>query len=205
MTANTLKDPAHRIDAHELEVASGTRTYVVAPVLSRRSENDLVRSPEAKLEEAKREVDSLTAEAARTRATLEAQITTLQGKIRQLEEEDVIFLRAVIDALNSDQMAALTTTQVAALTTQQINGLETDDLNAMNTAQYAALFAEYRLLAATGQLLSTMQIKAPAQAEAYARNEFNVPETPATETYRRVPSRQTNDLPLDLLAPIRQK
>lgn len=52
MTANTLKDPAHRIDAHELEVASGTRTYVVAPVLSRRSENDLVRSPVAKLEEA---------------------------------------------------------------------------------------------------------------------------------------------------------
>ncbi|MGO4335966.1 GTPase HflX [Labrys sp. KB_33_2] len=40
------------MDAHELEVASGTRTYVVAPVLSRRSESDLVRSPEAKLEEA---------------------------------------------------------------------------------------------------------------------------------------------------------
>ncbi|PRH86682.1 GTPase HflX [Labrys okinawensis] len=52
MTANTLKDPAHRIDAHELEVASGTRTFVVAPVLSRRSESDLVRSPEAKLDEA---------------------------------------------------------------------------------------------------------------------------------------------------------
>ncbi len=73
------------------------------------------------------------------------------------------------------------------------------------TAQYAALFAEYRLLAATGQLLSAMQIKAPAQTEAYARQEFNVSEAPATETYRRVPSRQTNDLPLDLLAPIRQK
>lgn len=73
------------------------------------------------------------------------------------------------------------------------------------TAQYAALFAEYRLLAATGQLLSTMSIKAPAQAEAYARTEFNVPAAPATETYRRVPSRQTNDLPLDLLQPIRQK
>ncbi|QEN90826.1 GTPase HflX [Labrys sp. KNU-23] len=52
MTANTLKDPAHRIDAHELEVASGTRTYVLAPVLSRRSESELARSPEAKLEEA---------------------------------------------------------------------------------------------------------------------------------------------------------
>lgn len=73
------------------------------------------------------------------------------------------------------------------------------------TAQYAALFAEYRLLAATGQLLSTMSIEAPAQAEAYARTEFNVPAAPATETYRRVPSRQTNDLPLDLLQPIRQK
>ncbi|MDK1491917.1 TolC family outer membrane protein [Sinorhizobium sp. 7-81] len=73
------------------------------------------------------------------------------------------------------------------------------------TAQYAALFAEYRLLAATGQLLATTEIKAPAQSEAYARKEFNVSEAPATETYRRVPSRQTNDLPLDLLAPIQQK
>nr|WP_245197442.1 GTPase HflX [Labrys sp. LIt4] len=35
-----------------MEVASGTRTFVVAPVLSRRSESDLVRSPEAKLDEA---------------------------------------------------------------------------------------------------------------------------------------------------------
>jgi len=73
------------------------------------------------------------------------------------------------------------------------------------TAQYAALFAEYRLLAATGQLLSTMQIKSPQQSEAYARKEFNVSEAPPTETYRRVPSRQSNNLPLDLLAPIREK
>lgn len=55
---------------------------------------------EQALEEAKREVDSLTTEAARTRAALQAQIATLQGKIKQLEEEDVIFLRAVIDALS---------------------------------------------------------------------------------------------------------
>nr|WP_246683971.1 GTPase HflX [Labrys sp. KNU-23] len=33
-------------------MASGTRTYVLAPVLSRRSESELARSPEAKLEEA---------------------------------------------------------------------------------------------------------------------------------------------------------
>jgi GTP-binding protein HflX len=52
LTPESFKDPANRIDAHELEVASGTRTYVVAPVLSRRTESDLVRSPAAKLEEA---------------------------------------------------------------------------------------------------------------------------------------------------------
>jgi GTPase len=52
LTSELFNDPAHRIDAHELEVASGTRTYVVAPVLSRRSDSQLVRSPAAKLEEA---------------------------------------------------------------------------------------------------------------------------------------------------------
>lgn len=73
------------------------------------------------------------------------------------------------------------------------------------TADYAARFAEYRLLAATGTLLSTLNLVAPKQAEAYARSEFNVPETQPTETYRRTPSRQTNDLPLDLLAPLRKQ
>ncbi|MDQ0393898.1 GTPase HflX [Labrys monachus] len=53
MTSSNPKDPANRIDAHELEVASGTRTYVVAPVLSHRSaESGPARSPEAKREEA---------------------------------------------------------------------------------------------------------------------------------------------------------
>ena len=53
LTSDSFKDPAHRIDAHELEVASGTRTYVVAPVLSRRAaEADGSRSPAAKLDEA---------------------------------------------------------------------------------------------------------------------------------------------------------
>ncbi len=42
-----------RIDAHELEVASGTRTYVVAPILTRRgSDATNSRAPEAKLSEA---------------------------------------------------------------------------------------------------------------------------------------------------------
>lgn len=68
------------------------------------------------------------------------------------------------------------------------------------TAQYAARFAEYRILAASGMLLSSMNLAAAKQSEAYAREEFHVPETAPAETYRRVPSRQVNDLPLDLLA-----
>jgi GTP-binding protein HflX len=44
---------SQRLDAHELAVASGTRTYVVSPVLSRRGEAAaLSRSPQARLEEA---------------------------------------------------------------------------------------------------------------------------------------------------------
>ncbi len=73
------------------------------------------------------------------------------------------------------------------------------------TAKKASLFAEYRLLAATGQLLKTLKLTPPEQAEAYARAEFDVPETLPAETYQRVPTRQVNDLPMDLLAPIRRK
>ncbi len=73
------------------------------------------------------------------------------------------------------------------------------------TADYASLFAEYRLLASTGQLVKTMNLTPAKQADAYARAEFNVPETQPTETYARIPSRQVNDLPMDLLAPIRTK
>lgn len=72
------------------------------------------------------------------------------------------------------------------------------------TAEYASLFADYRLLAATGLLLKTLSVSAPVQAEAYAQEEFEVPETAPTETYARAPSRQVNELPMDLLAPIRK-
>jgi outer membrane protein, adhesin transport system len=71
------------------------------------------------------------------------------------------------------------------------------------TSDYAALFAEYRLLAATGSLVKTMSLTPQKQSEDYARKEFNVPPTAPTETYARTPSRQVNDLPMDLLAPLR--
>ncbi|TIS89486.1 TolC family protein [Mesorhizobium sp.] len=74
-----------------------------------------------------------------------------------------------------------------------------------DTASYASLFAQYRLLAATGQLLKTMNLEPAKQATAYARTEFAVPETADTETYARTPSEQKNDLPFDILAPVRKK
>ncbi|MEO5759606.1 MAG: TolC family protein [Mesorhizobium sp.] len=74
-----------------------------------------------------------------------------------------------------------------------------------DTASYASLFAEYRLLAATGQLLKTMDLQPAKQATAYAQTEFAVPATPDTETYARTPSEQKNDLPFDILAPVRKK
>ncbi|RWI08652.1 TolC family protein [Mesorhizobium sp.] len=74
-----------------------------------------------------------------------------------------------------------------------------------DTASYASLFAEYRLLAATGQLLKTMKLQPAKQAADYARTEFATPETADTETYARTPSEQKNDLPFDILAPVRKK
>lgn len=90
-----------------------------------------------------------------------------------------------------------------------------DVLDAQNTrfnvnnlalsADFAARFSDYQLLAASGLLLKSMNLSTPSQGEAYARAEFNVPPTPPTETFARVPSRQQNKLPLDLLAPLRRK
>ena len=50
-----------------------------------------------------------------------------------------------------------------------------------------------------------MNIAPAKQSDAYARGEFNVPETAATETYARTPSQQENNLPFDILAPVRKK
>jgi len=55
---------------------------------------------EQALLEAMREVETTTAAASKERTALQGQIAGLQGRIKQLEEEDIVFLRAVIDALN---------------------------------------------------------------------------------------------------------
>jgi outer membrane protein, adhesin transport system len=73
------------------------------------------------------------------------------------------------------------------------------------TAAYASLFAEYKLVAATGNLAKTLSVATKGQGEAYAREEFRVPAAAADPGYERLSSRQTADSPLDLLAPVRQK
>lgn len=74
-----------------------------------------------------------------------------------------------------------------------------------DTAVFSSLFAEYRLLATTGKLLDAMNLSPPEQADAYARAEFNTPNAPDADDYARTPSYQSDDIPLDLLAPIRKK
>ncbi|CAH1649380.1 Channel protein TolC [Hyphomicrobiales bacterium] len=53
------------------------------------------------------------------------------------------------------------------------------------TAAMAARFSEYRILASTGQLVSSFGLRPPKQAEAYARTEAGVPPTADAETLPR--------------------
>ena len=55
----------------------------------------------------------------------------------------------------------------------------------VETARDAHLLAEYRILASVGMLLNVLHVKAPVQAEAYARQQENVEETPEGDTYKR--------------------
>ncbi|MCR4268616.1 TolC family outer membrane protein [Nitratireductor sp. ZSWI3] len=119
-------------------------------------------------------------------STLRQQAATNAQLVNSYREQLVVGQRSLLDVLGAQN------------TRFNVNVLS-------KTAQYASLFAEYRILAATGTLLDTMNLRSAKQSEAYARSEFNVPETAPTETYKRLPTRQTNDLPLDLLAPIRRQ
>lgn len=74
-----------------------------------------------------------------------------------------------------------------------------------DTARVASLFAEYKILAASGNLLQTMKLRPVEQAKAYAREEFVVPAGVADPGYVELQSTQKAGMPLDLLAPIRQQ
>jgi len=53
--------------------------------------------------------------------------------------------------------------------------------------------------------VKTLGIQPARQSNAYARTEFGTPPTADVETYARTPSQQVNDLPFDILGPIRKK
>jgi adhesin transport system outer membrane protein len=53
------------------------------------------------------------------------------------------------------------------------------------TARFAAVFAGYRLSAATGNLVAALRLAPPTQSDAYARAGAAVPPTPEAETYAR--------------------
>jgi adhesin transport system outer membrane protein len=55
------------------------------------------------------------------------------------------------------------------------------------TAAYASLFAEYRLLAATGRLAATLGAGTVEQGEAYARDAFAVPPHTSSPEFKRKP------------------
>ncbi|MDM9626775.1 TolC family outer membrane protein [Rhizobium sp. S152] len=74
-----------------------------------------------------------------------------------------------------------------------------------DTARVASLFAEYKILAASGNLLQTMKLRPVEQAQPYARDGFAVPATSANPNYVELDSHQKAGMPLDLLAPIRQQ
>lgn len=61
------------------------------------------------------------------------------------------------------------------------------------TANYAALFADYQLLASTGSLLKALNISPPAAAQTYARAHYGVARKGAKETQHRYsPDRPAN-------------
>ncbi|WP_087002659.1 TolC family outer membrane protein [Rhizobium sullae] len=74
-----------------------------------------------------------------------------------------------------------------------------------DTARLASVFAEYKILAASGNLLQTMKLRPVEQAKEYAREEFVVPAGVADPGYVELESHQKAGMPLDLLAPIRQQ
>lgn len=64
----------------------------------------------------------------------------------------------------------------------------------LETSRYASLFADYQLLAADGDLLKTLNIQPPKEAEPYARVQATVPKTAPAETDPRY-SPNRNPLP----------
>jgi adhesin transport system outer membrane protein len=107
---------------------------------------------------------------------------------RQQQAERLAFLRQQdtsarqLIASYSDQFA------IGQRSLLDLLGAQTSYTNvriAVETAAAAVAFAEYRILAATGTLLATLDIEATPQSDPYARAQAGVPPTPPAPTMSR--------------------
>ncbi len=121
-------------------------------------------------------------------------------------------LREIREALRLSFDRRVRQAQLASILTQQLNAGDRvvsayaeqfsvgrrsllDLLDAQNTrhnarilrttAEASALFAEYRIVASIGSLVSALGLKPPAQAQVYARTEADVPPTNSTDKLPR--------------------
>jgi len=97
---------------------------------------------------------------------LEDQLTSANELIDAYKEQFKVGRRSLLDLLD---------TQNTRFNTQV----------SVETARVALKFAEYRVLASAGILLTTLQIIPPEQSNGYAREAHHVPETPPAETMKR--------------------
>lgn len=99
-------------------------------------------------------------------ARLQEQLASTESLIGSYGEQFKVGDRSLLDLLDTQNTRF--NTQIAVATSRQ-----------------ALTLAEYRILASVGMLLNTLHVNAPQQAEAYARVQERVPETPEGETMKR--------------------
>lgn len=154
-----------------------------------REEEQIRRAGEQRfaLDSAHREVD----EAVRLSWDRRIQQRQLAGLLKQQSNVNAQLVSSYREQLNIGQRSLLDVLG-AQNTKYNVNVLSM-------TAQYASLFAEYRLLASTGSLLKAMNITPPKQIDAYARSEFKV-RSGGEPQQKRLVSKQNAGLPIDLFA-----
>lgn len=96
------------------------------------------------------------------------QLSASDGLVSSYQQQFTIGQRSLLDVLNAQNTRY--NVQVLAM-----------------TAQYSSRFAEFRLMAATGTLLSYLNLDAPVQAEAYALDMIEAPEVEDLELRNRKP------------------
>ncbi|CDP53586.1 Type I secretion system, outer membrane component LapE  len=106
-----------------------------------------------------------------------AQMAASDSLVKAYREQFTIGQRSLLDVLDA---------QNSRFNAQVLN----------ETAVYAARFAEYRLMASTGQLMAFLSVAPPAQADAYARTMLESPAADSYKDHKAVPVQF--DRPLDL-------